>query len=165
MRFFHVPGAGVLMTISVFGLVLIYSILGFYFLNTGTLRDQNLALTIFCGLTLPVGLIGILFRLQFWAGSGVMLFTGMLVTGIAVFAALIMSIISPKTQLKSYYRNMLIRSTIVFVLVLSLHLISLSTLVRILHRDDPKTAELLIYHLEHPEDDKAYEDYLRHTRP
>jgi hypothetical protein len=169
LKMYHVPGEAVLLTFTLMGLAVLYSILGFYFFSYKGLRNQKWLVSILSGILLSVGLCGILFRLQFWPGSAFLGFSGTMLSLIILVILIVLSgLKNNKTErvddLKMYYSNMIIRSAVIFTLCSALYITPTRTLVYIECWNDTKLAELKINYLQNKEDRQAYQAYTEYLK-
>lgn len=103
------------------------------------------------GIAGSVVLVGTLFKMMFWTGHRTMLIVG---TGSMVIVVLIMAL--------NQRRNM--RAFILTILGGVMLYVPSETLMRELHRDDPKLVELMIYQEHHPHDRAAVEAIRIHIK-
>mgnify|MGYP006170625555 CR=1 FL=1 len=113
-KLMHWPGAGVLMVLSLLGLALCYFPLGFYFLSDKNFKTQNIGISIVFGWLLSVCIIGILFKLMYWPGSSPMLLIGTL-TAVPLIGVAVLLYKKSTDILKNYYKNLLIRTSVLFL--------------------------------------------------
>jgi hypothetical protein len=130
MRILIVPGRGLVLVIGFSSLAIMYQFLGFAFFNDIPLTNifkkasyQGISVlriigTVALGLSLSVGLLGILFKFQFYPGAGFMLLEGSIFISLCFIVALIRY---NRNKSKSY-KIIFTRIAIVggFALVLSL---------------------------------------------
>ena len=100
LKYFHIPGASLLLILSIMTLSVIYCYASFAFFNGVTIKsvikDRNEKLkpfstisAFFLGWGLSVLIIGILFYLQIWSGFHLMLLIGLIATFVGAIAFLI----------------------------------------------------------------------------
>ena len=121
-KFFDLTFDSYILTVSLASLSLIYLIAAFYFFNDGDLKRQNLPLSIISGILLSIIPIGILFKLQHWAGGNNYLHIGILVTPVLLLMTFYLSKKSVE-DLKTYYFQMKIRITTLLILSVLFYLI------------------------------------------
>jgi hypothetical protein len=115
LKFLHVPGASLVLVGALLALSVIYFPLAFYFFSDQNLKQQNIPLSVATGFLLSVIPLGVLFKIQHWEGSRIMLGTG-IAGGIFITALIfILGKKAPK-ELRLYYLNMKIRSTLMTAL-------------------------------------------------
>ena len=98
-------------------LALCYFPFGFYFFSDKNFKTQNIGISIVFGWLLSVCIIGILFKLMYWPGSSPMLLIGTL-TAVPLIGVAILLYIKSTDVLKNYYKNLLIRTSVLFLLSL-----------------------------------------------
>ncbi|MCT4638497.1 MAG: hypothetical protein N4A72_12415 [Bacteroidales bacterium] len=156
MKLFSIPFAGELLTLSVLILIIMYTFLGKLLFNGIRFRDRNKRVyfvgipqsSIGCALGLGIGTgmicTGVLFKIQLWPSSEIMIMSGSIVTAVSILVTLVASF---KSTTKFLKRN-IIRIITVAILGIASLFVSDFTLIKIYHRD-------------HPEYLKAYENYLK----
>ena len=161
LKAFSLPGASVVLVVSLCLLALIYFFFSFYFFSVNGIKNQNLKLSIIAGIFYFFGVIGILFKLQYWYGDKSNLALGSLSSFI-----ILLIIIKQRNsnEYGLYYRNMLIRGAFVFSLTTIFYLVPRETLLNIQYRNDPELARLKMLYYSNPnniEYKKQHDDYLR----
>ena len=110
---------------------------------------------------LSISIIGILFKLMFWPGSGPMLIIGATVA--VLLAAVAVILFARSTDLlKNYYKSLLIRTVVVLVLSLVCLLMPNSVLINHYYSNEPELKELYLKQQENPQDEtiqKKIEEY------
>ena len=160
-KLMHWPGAGVLMVLSLLGLALCYFLLGFYFLSDKNFKTQNIGISIVFGWLLSVCIIGILFKLMFWPGSGMMLLIGSLTAAILLVVSF-MLFQNSTPELKNYHKNLLTRTLVLFVVSFVCLVLPNSVLINHYYSNEPELKELYLKQQENPEDEtiqKEIEEY------
>jgi hypothetical protein len=115
LRTLEVPGASLVLVLALLALSVLYFPLAFYFFSDQELKRQNIPLSVAGGVVLSVVPMGMLFKIQHWEGSRIMLGTGM-AGGLFITALIfILSKNAPK-ELRMYFLNMKIRSTLMTTL-------------------------------------------------
>lgn len=123
LKILHIPGGSVLLLFSLLGLALCYFPFGFYFLSDKSFKENTLTSLLF-GWLLSTCFIGIMFRLMHWPGA-------MILNIVGAMSALPLSIFAYSKYKKYnqenivYFRNLLIRSTILFIVSLVLSFVKL----------------------------------------
>ncbi|MQP52244.1 MULTISPECIES: hypothetical protein [unclassified Flavobacterium] len=116
LKMLHIPGGSVLLVLSLLGLALCYFPLGFYFLSDKSYKENTLTSVLF-GWLLSVCFIGIMFRIMHWPGAMIMNIVGtMSALPLSIFAYLKHK--SSNQENRVYFRNLLIRSIILFIVSL-----------------------------------------------
>lgn len=161
-KFLHWPGTGPLLVISLSTITMLYFPAAFYFFCDQVIKRQNLLLSIVSGLFLSLIPLGILFKIMYWPGGQFYLLIG------TVTAPIILAIIyflKSKTadDLKTYYKNMFLRTSILTALTIVFYLTPTSTLIKIQYWDDPELARLKTLHYTNPDNEeykKLHDEYL-----
>ena len=122
LKLLHVPGAAVLVTISLLLLSMLYFPAAFYFFSDKQIKRQNLALSIIAGLCLSIVPVGILFKVQRWEGAQLYL-SGGLATVIILLIVTYLLKAKAAPDLKIYYRNLVARLMISGVVSAVLYLL------------------------------------------
>lgn len=167
-RFMHWPFAGPLLVVGIGILGILYLAGSFYFFSDETIKRQNLVLSIISGFFLMNACNGILFKLMFWPFSGPLL----MIAATTVPVLLIITFVlrsTAATELMTYYNNMIIRLSIISFIATVLFFTPTTTLVKIIHRDDPERVRLQTRSMMNPENEeysKEFNDYLdqKHSR-
>ena len=121
-RAFHWPGGGIISTISLMSIAIIYFPAGFYFFCDKNINRQNLALSIVSGFFLSIIPIGILFKMMHWPGAQIYLLTGMVSAPIFLIVTYILK--NKATEdLTIYFNNMLLRTSVLTILSIVFFLI------------------------------------------
>ncbi|MBL0262286.1 MAG: hypothetical protein IPQ05_00135 [Leptospiraceae bacterium] len=162
LKLLHWPGAGPLLVISLSTIAMLYFPAAFYFFYDKVIKQQNLALSIVSGLFLSLIPLGILFKIMYWPGGQIYLLVG------TVTAPIILAIIyflKSKTgeNLKTYYRNMFLRTSILTALTIIFYLTPTSTILKVQYWDDPELARLKTLHYTNPDNEeykKQHDEYL-----
>jgi hypothetical protein len=123
LKMFHIPGGSIFLVLSLLGLALCYFPFGFYFLSDKSYKENTLTSVLF-GWLLSVCFIGILFRIMHWPGAMIMNIVGtMSALPLSIFAY--SKYKSSNQENKVYFRNLLIRSTILFIVSLVMSFVKL----------------------------------------
>lgn len=163
MKLLHIAGADETLVLTLGSLAIGYFFCGFYLFSVGNIRTQNILISILAGGFLSIPLMGILFKLQYWEGAGILSLYGTMFSSVILMVVLIMLVTGASEKLKVYYRNMAIRSSILFVLSFTLLLTSFDTLLSIQYWDDPQLARLKAVYYRHPDNPEArrlHDDYI-----
>lgn len=113
LKMFHIPGGSVLLILSLLGLALCYFPFGFYFLSDKSYKENTLISVLF-GWLLSVCFIGIMFRIMHWPGAMIMNIVGnMSAFPLSIFSYSKYKSSNPENRV--YFRNLLIRSIILFM--------------------------------------------------
>jgi len=162
-KLMHWPGAGPIMILSLLILALCYFPFGFYFFSDKNLKTQKIGISLVFGWLLSICIIGILFKLMYWPGSSPMLLIGTL-TVVPLIGVAILLYVKSTEILKNYYKNLLIRTSVLFLLSLLCFLLPNSVLINHYYANEPELKELYLKQQENPEDEtvqkeiQAYKD-------
>ena len=155
-------GAEQLLAISLFTIAVLYFPAAFYFFCDKTIKRQNLVLSIVSGLFLALVPLGVLFKVMYWSGGQTYLSIS-LVTAPIILAIIYFLKSKTSDDLKTYYQNMFLRTSILTCLTIIFYLTSTSTLLKIQYWNDPELARLKTLHYTDPtnqEYKKQHDDYL-----
>lgn len=161
-KFMHWPFAGPLLVIGLGTLSMLYLAAGFYFFSDENIKRQNLALSIVSGFALSSACSGILFKLMFWPIGGALIMAVITVPTILAITFWLKSK-TKRTDLTTYYNNMIVRSAVMTVLVAVFYFTSSVSLIKIIHSDDPEWVRLQTQSYLHPENEeyrKEYKEYI-----
>lgn len=159
MKTFHLPGASVLLIVSLNALAVLYY-MGFLLFNEIEFKSifkkesyehiskKRLFGSIIVGILLSIILVGILFKLQFYPGAKVMLQDGL--TGLAI--ATIVALIYYYKNKSTFYKRVLKRIAIIGIFGLVLNFTPSTSLVDLYYSDSPEYAEILKKVLKNPKD-------------
>jgi hypothetical protein len=114
LKFFHIPGGGVLSIISLLPLAICYLFFGFYFFCGKNIKQQNLILSIISGIFFSLVPLGIVFKIQWWHGGYMFLVIAMCSTPIVFFISYYLKN-KEKGDLEKYYNDMVNRSLILTI--------------------------------------------------
>lgn len=149
----HLPGASVILIISLLSLSGLYFPLAFYFFSDKEIKNQNLALSIISGMFWAVIPIGILFKLMYWPGASIQLLIGVapapILLGIVYFLKN-----KASTELATYYKNMLLRAWVLTILGWVVYLTSTATFINIQYGKDPELARLKTLSYTNPDNEE-----------
>jgi hypothetical protein len=163
LKAFDIPGHSLLLIFSAAIISIMYFPVAFYFFSDKALKNQNIALSIVGGMMLAIMPLGILFKLMFWPGAMTEL------TASLIFSPILLVItfwLNKKNNgdLKTYYKNYIIRISFWFVLCLIFYFTPNNTLIKIQHHNNPELARLKIQAYENPDNiefDIALQNYYR----
>lgn len=123
LKFFHVPGGAPLLALSLLILALLYFPFGFYFLSDKSYKENTITSIVF-GWLLSICFIGIMFRIMHWPGAmGMNLIGAMTALPLTIFVFFKHKNAIPEKNI--YYRNLLIRSSVLLILSILLSFIIL----------------------------------------
>jgi uncharacterized membrane protein len=123
LKMFHIPGGSIFLVLSLLGLAFCYFPFGFYFLSDKSYKENTLTSVLF-GWLLSVCFIGILFRIMHWPGAMIMNIVGtMSALPLSIFAY--SKYKSSNQENMVYFRNLLIRSFILFIVSLVMCFVTL----------------------------------------
>lgn len=168
---FCFPGDSLLMIIGAGLLACLYTFFGFALLNDIRFRNifkkesykgistMRMIGAIGAGLSLAVALEGILFKLMFWPGAGLMIIDGI------AFLVIILAIAAIRyfKSKAAFYPNVFKRSIIIGAVAVFLYILPAETLANFRHRDNPEYAKALIDSYSNP-DNIEYQQKLREER-
>ena len=172
-----IPGAGILLTLSLSTLACLYYPLGFAILNQIGFKkifkkDSYKGISalriigaIAAGTALSTICIGILFKIQNWAGADINLMAG-LVTTLIVLATALFKYFKEKGE---FYIGIFKRIAIIGILGLILICLSNLTIAKIKFRNHPDYIKAYEMYLNNPQDEqlrqKLHIEYLKATMP
>ncbi len=114
LKHLHIPGAGLLLVLSLFTLALLYFPFGFYFLSDKSIKI-NTGISAVFGWLLSIVFIGILFRVMHWPGAANMAIIGTITAiPLAIFSYIKHKNSSPEEL--NYFKNLLIRTSILLII-------------------------------------------------
>ena len=174
-KLFLVSGGGLIVVVSYTALSTLYFYFGFALFNNIRLRhvfkkesyvgvsSGRIIGGIAMGISFSICLIGMLFKVQYWPGEGVMLMAGMF-TGVLV---LIPSIFKFLKNREEYYKKALVRGSVLVGISTILFLTPARTLVELQYRNHPRYIEAYIEYQKDPMNqelsDKLWIEYSRAT--
>ena len=121
-RALHWPGGGIISTISLMSIAILYFPAGFYFFCDKMISRQNLALSIISGFFLSYIPMGILFTIMHWPGAQIVLLVGMIAAPVFLVVTYILK--NKATEdLTTYFNNMLLRISVLTILSIVFFLI------------------------------------------
>jgi hypothetical protein len=150
MKFLGIPGAGIILTLSVLLLSLLYYVLGFAFFNgipISRLSEKNLTKTIpprrmvgaiGAGLVISEILIGVLFKIQLWPLANLMLSIGLFLASIVLIIAVVRYL---KKKDKLFYHPVFLRIGIALFIGFSLYFIPEISIVKLQFRNNPEVIQ------------------------
>jgi magnesium-transporting ATPase (P-type) len=166
LKYFSIPGAAALLIVLLMTLSLFYMGLSVVLFNNVTLDDLNKGISkkgisrnrilgsVFTGFALSVIVIGVLFKIMLWQGSGANLLAGML----AIFIPLAVSIIKYSSLKDSFYLNVIKRTSVAIIVAVSFYLMPVEYLWNVYYKDAPEYIEALKKAKENPGDYELKED-------
>ena len=114
LKYFHIPGGGILSIITLLPLAICYCFFGFYFFSDNTIKKQNLALSVISGIFFSLVPLGIVYKVQWWHGGYIYLVIAMVTTPIIFFISYYLKN-KEKRDLAKYYNDMVNRSLILTI--------------------------------------------------
>ncbi len=150
LKLMDIPGNGILLTVSLLVLAVMYFPFGYYFFPDKNVKNQNAIISIVASIYLAFISIGILFKLQFWEGEEFYLMLG----SIAAPALCVITYYKKnkaKDELKTYYKNMFKRTFVLSILSITFYLIPAVEILKIQHSNDPELLRLKIQSQSDPE--------------
>ena len=158
LRIAQLPDGSILLVISLCALAALYLAGGFWVFSGGRQRP---VFSILAGILLPVSVTGILFKLMYWEGAGLLLLAGSVIC-MGLLAAVLLRQRHSLPELLPYWRGMRIRTGILLALCAVLFFTPTRTLVRIQYYSNPEFAAIAgDYYSDHdnPVYRKRYEEY------
>lgn len=146
-----VAGGALVISLSIFTLSAFYFLCSYFLFSNIGLRDAFKSSTFkslsilriigafFCGAFLGLGLLGLLFKWQFWPGASFML----LVALVNISVILIISIIKFTKQKSIFYKNLLKRAVVMFVLGIVAFFLPSIIIAELKYRQHPQYLEAL----------------------
>lgn len=162
-RLMHWPGGAVMHLFSLAGLALIYFPGSFYFYSDKSIKNQNIPLSIITGFFLSIIPVGVLFKVLYWPGAQINLLVGT-VSAIIIYGIVIFLQSKAEEDLKTYYKNMKVRTTVLMVAGLLFYLTPTATLLKIEYWDDPEFARITTLHYANPENEEYHEEYRKQLK-
>lgn len=160
---FFMPDGSVLFVLGISGLACAYLVFSWLLFRDRDSKAMKLSLAAPAGIVLAIGCVGILFKIQIWPGSHIyLLFSAITLVTISAAAFFLKKNIADE-GISKFYRNVLQRTIPVFIIVVSLLLISDNALIRFHYRHDPEFARLYIRVRENPDNIQyktELEDYV-----
>jgi hypothetical protein len=165
LYFNGIVGGALLTILSIFTLACIYCYFSFALLNKIRLRDifkkisyKNISVlqiigAVSTGVGLCAALISILFKFLFWPGAIINAFFSIFVLSIVLIISLFKSIKSNAVL----YKNVIVRSSIILVLLISVTLTSSENIVNFKYKDYPEYAKAFNNYL----NDRSYENQVK----
>lgn len=161
-KLLHWTGSGFILVITLYAVVILYFPAAFYFFCDKDIERQNLPLSIFSGLFLSLIPLGILFKIMYWQGGQIFLEIGSVTA--PIFFAITYFLKSKATDdLKIYYKNLYLRTSILTALTLVFCFTPTRTLLKVQYWDDPELAKLKISYFANPdnmEHKKQLDEYI-----
>jgi len=164
MKFTHLPGAGILLVLSLGVLSMLYMYLGFAFFNNIKFKEifkkksyvdtnkKRLIGAIGTGFTLSMAVVGILFKIQLYPGAETQLMVG--IGGLIIVS--IISIIKMLKKSEKFYKSILIR--VVIFGAICVFFISLPTKTWLSWRylDNPEYVQAVLDAQENPDNPELW---------
>ncbi len=165
MKFLHLPGSGILLTLSTMSLAVYYAFYGytvfhklkFKDLFSNEAKEQFTATEVFIskgsGMVMSIALVSILFKFQQWPGGKIMMVVGM----VGCIALAVYSFIRKSKEEGSLYRNLMIRGVVLGAFCLILFSIPHSIWLNWRHPDNPDYIEAELEYMADPENEELRE--------
>jgi hypothetical protein len=150
--FLHLPVHSILI-ISLSLLSMVYFAGAFLFFSVGKPKENQIVLSVICGLLFSITPIALLFKIQIWSPNE------SIVTGamIACFIALIV-VLSVRSRFmkndRKFIKRLLFRSIVLLAISSALLLISTPTLLKLIHWNNPEIARIRSLHYEYPDNEE-----------
>ena len=164
LRSFFIPGFIAFSFISIFLTSLLYMTAGFWLFGfkekKSGIQQNNIGLSIGCGIVFFVALTGIGFKLMFWPGA----FVFLALSCVLIIGLLITSIIlhQKSKEKKEYYKLLIIRLATIFIFCVTLLFINGNSIFRFFHRNDSVLIQKWEFMRANPDNMKANEDYYNY---
>ena len=141
LKYLEVPGSNMILVLAMFSLSFMYLLIAFYLFCDKKLANQNLAFSIFSGISLAIAPLGVLYKLMIWDGGQRLILSGSL---ISIVILVIAYFLKSKAQdnLKIYYDNMILRTAILTLVSLVLYITPAKTLLNMEYPNDPELVRL-----------------------
>ncbi len=164
MWFFNVPGKGVLFTLILTSLSLLYYVLGFVVFNGIGFRQmigkdglkglgwKRIVWGVLMGFCASLVCLGILFKIQFWPGSATMLMSGIILFVICGIAGLV----ALGKNARAWLKTSLLRAGLMTAIAALMFVITDIHLVSIQYRNDPELAEAWKAALNNPDNPELW---------
>ena len=163
----HISDGGLIFILSAYGISLLYLVGAFYFFSDESIKRQNLPLSIISGILLAMAPIAILYKMEYIVDGAPWLIASVIASGIVLVTVLILRS-KASAELKTYYRNMRVRSMFLFIITTILLLIPTRALMRLEYYNDAQYATLKANCYENPDNkanQKALENYANKHYP
>ncbi len=165
MRLLHWQGGDIIMTVALFGLSVTYFGFGFYVLGEPGYRRNMLLISIIAGILLSTVPLGILFRLMYWPLSKTQVMFGGMFSLIILVVAFILNVSTDNPEhMRSFYKKLMIRSTVLLVVSSILFFVSRAQLLRIEYWDDAKMAALKTRYYRFPDNVSAKQELTNYIK-
>ena len=159
IKFTTIPGSAITLVISLGTLSLLYLPGAFYFFSDKNIKTQNLPLSIIGGLFLSLTPMGILFKLLYWPASFMILTTAIASACILLLVAIILKLNTDASSLQTYYKNIILRTSILTTLSIALYFTPSTTIMGLQYASNPELARLKIQAFKN-RDNEAYQKEL-----
>jgi hypothetical protein len=143
-RILHWPMGSLLTVIGVSTAAVLYFPLGWALLGRPTRKDQLVPLSVLTGLVLSALSIGMLFKVQLWPRRMADLYLAMGLLGAVAVMAAILTLHSRNPGIEHYFQGLRRRLLLIGIPALLLYLTPVDAWVKVIHRNDPVRADLLI---------------------
>jgi len=162
MHMFHLPFAEFVLVLSLGLLGIFYFALGWLLFRERRTRANNLSLSIIAGLVCSIAVTGMLFKLMYWPGSRLLLFSGFAFIAILIIPYYVQlnRNADPELGMHRYYKNMLQRLMLTASIAAILLLVPTASLLRIKYRDQPERARLMERYLEDPNNEQYRQELI-----
>jgi len=161
-KYMHWPGGSIILILSLMLMASLYFPGAFYFFCDKKIEKQKLPLSIASGVIFSIITVGLLFKLQYWPGANNQLLIGCM--GSLVILAFVLYFRSNATEeLTIYYKNMLLRTSVLTSIAFVFYFTSTETLLKVQYRDLPELAKLKALYYANPDNEeyrKQHDDYI-----
>lgn len=156
------PGGGAILTVFLSMLSMFYLSLSFLIFNPEIISKQpadqvrskakplRIIGSVGTGIGLSIALVGILFKMMHWPGAAAMLLVGGVVTGIVA----VIVIIRIMTTKSVFYKNVLIRTSLIGLITLILYMLPPYALLEFKYREYPNYIKAVKRSNENPQNEE-----------
>jgi hypothetical protein len=162
LKFTSRSGGGLLIVLSLSTLACIYFLGNQLLFRDRHTRVMVRGLSALGGMAAALTVIGILFRLQYWPGSGGQLMMGLVASAVVTAWALLRRQRENGGEKDRYLHGMVNRFLVTLAFGAILFSVPQSALIRLEYRHDPKHAELMVNFLSDPENKAKWEALARY---
>lgn len=158
------PFAGPMLVVGTGTLAVAYAIGGTILLKSKTQETENKLLLNIAGKVLAVGLIGMLFKLMYWPNAMNILIVANIALPL-VIGVVLWTKINANNSVQGTYSKLLVRSIILYTLVVFLYFIPNATLIAVQERGNDELIRLKTQSYDHPENAEYRQqlnDYYKH---
>lgn len=152
-KLLHWPMAGLLVIIPLSILAMVYYPGGFYFLSVrGSAKQQHLAMSISAGIAFSIAVVGIMFKIQFWPGSALILLVGCAASLLVLVFIQVLKFRSGEL-LGIYLKRLTFRSLFYIGVTALLYFTPMRTMLSLQYPDDSELVRLMNNAYSNPENE------------